>query len=65
MTAAGNYVIFNPDLHLAGYSRNLVKGGMKKTDARKRVARALVRVFFKDLYSLVEFDNLDIIETKK
>ena len=65
MTAAGNYVIFNPDLHLAGYYRNLVKGGMKKTDARKRVARALVRVFFKDLYSLVEFDNLDIIEAKE
>ncbi|MCK4803768.1 MAG: IS110 family transposase [Spirochaetes bacterium] len=66
MTAARNYVLFNPGSHLAGYYRNNVKGGMKKTDARKRVARALVRVFFKELYSLVEQDNnSDKIEDKK
>jgi hypothetical protein len=59
MTAARNYVLFNPDSHLAGYYRNLVKGGMKKTEARKRAARALVRVFFRDLYSLVEPDDPD------
>ena len=35
MTAAKNFVIFNPDSHLAGYYNNLVKGGMKKLDARK------------------------------
>ncbi|HEB31930.1 MAG TPA: IS110 family transposase, partial [Spirochaetes bacterium] len=39
MTAARNYVLFNPDSHLAGYYRNMVKNGMKKTEARKRVAR--------------------------
>ncbi len=65
MTAARNYVLFNPDSHLAGYYRNLVKEGMKKTEARKRVARALVRVFFRDLYSLVELDNSDKIEDEK
>ncbi|MGQ9617329.1 MAG: transposase [Spirochaetota bacterium] len=45
MTAARNYVLFNPDSHIAGYYRNLVKSGMKKIEARKRVARSLVRVF--------------------
>lgn len=65
MTAARNYVIFNPDSHLAGYYRNMVKNGMKKTEARKRVARALVRVFFRDLYSLVELDDTDQIEDEK
>ena len=54
MTAARNYVICNPDSHLAGYYHNLVKGGMKKTDARKRVARALVRVMFRDPQSLIK-----------
>ena len=38
---------------------------MKKTDARKRVARALVRVFFRALYSLVELDNSDKVEGEK
>ncbi|KKL49453.1 hypothetical protein LCGC14_2315370 [marine sediment metagenome] len=65
MTAARNYVLFNPDSHLAGYYRNNVKGGMKKTEARKRIARALVRVFFRDLYSLVELDNSDKLEDEK
>jgi len=65
MTAARNYVLFNPDSHLAGYYRNLMKIGMKKTEARKRAARALVRVFFRDLYSLVEPDNSDKIEDEK
>jgi len=65
MTAARNYVLFNPDSHLAGYYRNMVKEGMKKTDARKRVARALVRVFFRALYSLVELDNSGEVEGEK
>ena len=54
MTAARNYVLFNPDSHLAGYYRNLVKAGADPMEATKRVARALVRVFFKKLSSLVE-----------
>lgn len=57
MTAARNFVIYNPDSHLSGYYRNLVKGGMKATEARKRIARALVRVIFKDLYSCTEDDK--------
>ena len=64
MTAARNYVIFNPDSHLAGYYKNLVKGGMKKTDGHKRVGRALVRVFFRQLSTRAELDNLDITELK-
>jgi transposase len=62
MSAARNYVHFNPDTHLAGYYNNLVKGGMKKTEARKRVARALVRVFFRELSSVVELDESDAVE---
>ncbi len=54
MTAARNFVIYNPDSHLTGYYKNLVKKGLSKTEAQKRVARALVRVIFKKLYSLVE-----------
>jgi transposase len=65
MTAARNYVIYNPDSHLAGFYKNLVKSGMKKTEARKRVARALVRVFFRELYSLIELKTLDVIDNKK
>ena len=54
MTAARNYVLYNPDSHLAGYYRNLVKAGMDPMEATKRVARALVRVIFRTLSSLVE-----------
>ena len=49
ITAAKNYVLYNPDSHLAGYYRNLMKGGMSQLEARKRVARALVRVFFQSV----------------
>jgi hypothetical protein len=54
MTAARNYVHYNPDSHLAGCYRNLVKAGMDPVEANKRVARALVRVIFKKLSSLVQ-----------
>jgi len=54
MTAARNYVHFNPDSHLAGYYRNLVKARMDPVEATKRVARALVRVIFRKLSSLVK-----------
>ena len=54
MTAAKNFVHYNPASHLAGYYKNLVKGGMSFTEARKRVARALVRVIFKRLNVLTE-----------
>ena len=54
--AARNYVMFNPDSHLSGYHRNLIKSGVKKNEARKRVARALVRVIFRKLNAI----SLDI-----
>jgi transposase len=55
MTAAKNFVLYNPDSHLSGYFRNLVKKrGMKANEAYKRVARALVRVIFRKLRSLIE-----------
>ena len=55
MTAARNFVRYNPDSHLSGYFRNLVKKrGMKANEAYKRVARALVRVVFRMLRALIE-----------
>jgi transposase len=55
MTAAKNFVRYNPDSHLSGYFRNLVKKrGMKSNEAYKRVARALVRVIFRILRALIE-----------
>ncbi|MBA7565461.1 hypothetical protein ES708_07145 [subsurface metagenome] len=55
ITAAKNFVINNPDSHLSGYFRNLVKKrGMKPNEAYKRVARALVRVISRTLRSLLE-----------
>ena len=62
MTAAKNFVLYNPDSHLAGYYRNLVKGGMSVTESRKRVARALVRFFFRLLHSIDEDSNTGITE---
>jgi hypothetical protein len=56
MTAAMNAVHFDPNSHLAGYHRNLVKRGMEPTEARKRVARALVRVIYRELMALVQTD---------
>jgi hypothetical protein len=57
MTAARNVVRFNPDSHLAGYCRNLIKRGMSPLEAYKRVARALVRVLYRTLSSLVQDDT--------
>jgi transposase len=53
MTAARNFVRYNPDSHLTGYFRSLAKKGMKPNEACKRVARALVRMIFRKLRSLV------------
>jgi transposase len=49
MTAARRVVQYNPDSHIAGYHRNLIKGGMSELGATKRVARALVRVIYRKL----------------
>jgi transposase len=55
ITAAKNFVQNNPDSHLTGYFRNLLKKRkMKPNEAYKRVARALVRVIFRRLKSVVE-----------
>ena len=54
MTAAMNAVHFDPNSHLAGYHRNLVKRGMAPTEATKRVARALLRVIYRELTALVQ-----------
>jgi hypothetical protein len=53
MNAARNFVQYNPESHLAGYHRNLLKRGMSPTEATKRVARALVRVIHRQLSALV------------
>ena len=47
MTAAKHVVFYDPDSHIAGYYRNLVKAGMSPLGATKRVARALVRVVYR------------------
>jgi transposase len=63
ITAAKNFVRFNPDHHLTGYFRYLVdksKRGMDKTEAYKRVARALVRIVFKRLYGLLKIIDPDV-----
>lgn len=54
MTAARNVVLYNPDSHLAGYYRNLVKAGMAPMEATKRCARALVRVIYRQLSALID-----------
>ena len=51
-TAAKNYTLFNPDSHLTGYYRMLRDKGMKNTEAYKRIGRALIRRFFRDLMSV-------------
>jgi transposase len=53
MTAARNFVLYNPDSHLAGYHRYLVKRRMPSMEATKRVARALVRMIYRTLSALV------------
>jgi transposase len=67
MTAARNYVRFNPGSHLEGYYRNLVKAGMTPLEATKRGARALVRVIFRELYALegTEANPLEVGEAKE
>ena len=57
MTAAVNVVHYDPASHLAAYHRSLLKKGMKPTEAVKRVARALVRVIYRQLMALVETDS--------
>jgi transposase len=57
MTAAGNFVLYNKDSHLTGYFKNLRKAGMSAMEARKRVARALVRRFHKILREIVLSTN--------
>jgi transposase len=63
MTAAKNVVLYNPDSHIAGYHRNLVKAGMSRLEARKRVARALVRVIYRRLSALTA--QTSEVQTKK
>ncbi len=59
MTAAKSFVHFNPESHLSGYCRNLIKDGMKFTEAYKRTARALSRTFFRGLSSLHQAERAD------
>ena len=57
MTAAISVVRNDPNSHLAGYHRNLVKRGMEPTEANKRVARALLRVIYRELMGLIHADG--------
>ena len=64
MTAARNVVFYDPGSHLAGYHRNLLKAGMQPLEATKRVARALVRVLFRELSALNESKEKDLEQEK-
>ena len=64
MTAARNFVLYNPDSHLSGYYRNLTKRGMKSLEAKKRVARALVRVIYRKLRAVSD-SEADLLEEQK
>src|SRR4030042_7116546 len=59
MTAARNVVLYDPDSHLAGYHRNLVKAGMSSMEATKRAARALGRVIYRQLLTLIKEENTE------
>jgi len=63
-TAAKNFVNNNPDSHLTGYFRNLIKKGMKVNEAYKRVARSLVRVIYRMLKALVGTEKNDVESAK-
>jgi len=65
MTAARNVVFYDPDSHLAGYYRNLVKAGMQPLEAAKRAARALVRVIFRELSALNESKANDLDQERQ
>jgi transposase len=65
MTAARNVVFYDPDSHLAGYYRNLVKAGMQPLEATKRVARGLVRVIFRELSALNESKAIDVEQERR
>lgn len=67
MTAARNFVLFNPDSHLSGYYRNLLKKRMSSVEATKRVARALIRVIYRELCALqgTQTNALEIKEVKE
>ena len=53
-SAAKNITLHNPDSHLAGYYRSLLKRGMSITEALKRVARALARTIYRGLKTMSE-----------
>ncbi len=65
MTAAKSIVLHNPDLYIAGYFRNLRKKGLSIIEARKRVARALIRDFYKLLKAINPAEVLNIIDIRE
>lgn len=69
MTVAKNYIQYNPNSHLAGWFKNLVKNGMKVNEARKRIARALIRVIYRQLKDLtiskIEINKNDDVASDK
>jgi transposase len=50
--AAKNFTTFNPDSHLTGFYRSIRARGMTNSEAYKRVGRALVRRFYRDLVEI-------------
>jgi hypothetical protein len=65
MSAAKTIVFHNPELHIAGYFRSLRKKGLSIIEARKRVARALVRDFYKLLKAINPIEVLEILDIEQ
>ena len=57
-SAAKNITLHNPDSHLAGCYRSLLKRGMSITEALKRVARALARTIYRELKAMSELPHI-------
>ncbi len=65
MQGALAYIRYNPDSHLTAYHKFLLKKGMKKLRAQRRVARAFIRKIFRELKNFKEEEIKNVIKPKK
>ncbi len=65
MQGALTFIVHNPDSHLTGYYKSLLKKGMKKIRALRRVARALIRKIFRELKELKIKEEQSNIKPKR
>ncbi len=65
MQGALTFIIHNPDSHLTGYYKSLLRKGMKKIRALRRVARALIRKIFRELKEFKIKEEQSNIKSKR